>query len=172
VTQTLRSQKVGAAFAMTTPHELRTDRLRLRRWIPADLAPFATLNADPMVTEYLPGPLSQAESAAFVARIETHFDEYGFGLWAVEIRHAASFAGFIGLLVPRFESHFTPCVEIGWRLGAEHWSHGYGGRSSCARVRFRSTWAYGSHIVHGTGKCSLASRDGKDRDGPQGVRRF
>jgi RimJ/RimL family protein N-acetyltransferase len=120
---------------MTTPHELRTDRLRLRRWIPADLAPFATLNADPMVTEYLPGPLSQAESAAFVARIETHFDEYGFGLWAVEIRHAASFAGFIGLLVPRFESHFTPCVEIGWRLGAEHWSHGYateGGRAVLA----------------------------------------
>lgn len=84
MTQILRSQKVGAAFAMTTPHELRTDRLRIRRWIPADLAPFATLNADPRVTEYLPRPLSQAESDALVARIETHFDEYGFGLWAVE----------------------------------------------------------------------------------------
>ena len=92
------------------PHELRTDRLRLRRWIPADLAPFSALNADPRVTEYLPGPLSQEESDALVARIETHFDEYGFGLWAVEIRHGALFAGFIGLVVPRFKSHFIPCV--------------------------------------------------------------
>ena len=68
---------------MTTPHELRTDRLRLRRWIPADLAPFATLNADPMVTEYLPRPLSQAESDALVARIETTSTNMAsvFGPW-------------------------------------------------------------------------------------------
>ncbi len=120
---------------MTMPHELRTDRLWLRRWLPADLAPFAALNADSMVTEFLPRPLSQEESNALVARIETHFDEYGFGLWAVEILHGASFAGFIGLLVPHFKSHFTPCVEIGWRLGAEHWGHGYateGGRAVLA----------------------------------------
>lgn len=136
MTQALRPQKVGSAFAMTMPHELRTDRLRLRRWIPADLAPFAALNADPRVTEYLPRPLSQAESDAFVARIETHFDEYGFGLWAVEIPHTASFAGFIGLLVPHFQSHFTPCVEIGWRLGSEHWGHGYATEGARAVLAF------------------------------------
>ncbi len=118
-------RRTSAGFTMTMPHELRTDRLRLRRWLPADLAPFATLNADPRVSEYLPRPLSQAESNSFAARIETHFDEYGFGFWAVEICHAASFAGFIGLWVPRFESHFTPCVEIGWRFGTEHWGRGY-----------------------------------------------
>lgn len=121
---------------MTVPHELRTDRLRLRRWIAADRAPFATLNADLRVTEYLPGPLSQAESDALVARIETHFDEHGFGLWAVEIRHAALFAGFIGLLVPHFKSHFTPCVEIGWRLGTEHWGHGYATEGARAVIEF------------------------------------
>jgi ribosomal-protein-alanine N-acetyltransferase len=27
--------------------------------------------------------------------------------------------------VPRFEAHFTPCVEIGWRLAAKHWGQGY-----------------------------------------------
>lgn len=120
---------------MTIPHELITDRLRLRRWLPADLVPFAALNADSRVTEYLPRSLSQEESDALVARIATHFDEHGFGLWAVEIRHAAAFAGFIGLLVPQFKSHFTPCVEIGWRLGAEHWGQGYateGGRAVLA----------------------------------------
>jgi RimJ/RimL family protein N-acetyltransferase len=121
---------------MTAPLELRTDRLRLRRWLPADHAPFAALNADPRVTEYLPGPLSREESDALVARIEAHFDQHGFGLWAVETRHVEAFAGFIGLLVPRFEAHFTPCVEIGWRLGAEHWGHGYATEGARAVLAF------------------------------------
>jgi RimJ/RimL family protein N-acetyltransferase len=37
----------------------------------------------------------------------------------------ASFIGFTGLLVPRFSAHFTPCVEVGWRLAFDHWGHGY-----------------------------------------------
>ena len=97
---------------MTAPHDFRTDRLRLRRWLPADLAPFAALNADSSVTAYLPGVLSRVESDALVTRIEAHFEEYGFGLWAVEICGVASFAGCIGLSVPRFGAHFIPCVEI------------------------------------------------------------
>ena len=36
-----------------------------------------------------------------------------------------NFVGFVGLSVPRFEAHFTPCVEVGWRLAAEHWGRGY-----------------------------------------------
>ena len=121
---------------MTAPLELQTDRLRLRRWLPADREPFAAMNADPRVTEYLPGPMSREESDTLVARIEDHFDRHGFGLWAVETRDAASFAGFIGLMVPRFEAHFTPCVEIGWRLGPEHWGRGYATEGARAALAF------------------------------------
>jgi RimJ/RimL family protein N-acetyltransferase len=123
-------------FTMNAPHQLRTDRLRLRRWLPTDLIPFAALNADPRVSEYLPGPLSREDSDALVARIENHFNEYGFGLWAVEICDVAPFAGFIGLSVPRFEAHFTPCVEIGWRLNAEYWGHGYATEGARAVLMF------------------------------------
>jgi len=83
------------------------------------------MNADPRVTEYLPGPLSGKDSDGLIQRIEAHFGRHGFGLWAVEICGRTSFAGFVGLSVPRFEEHFTPCVEIGWRLAAEQWGHGY-----------------------------------------------
>ena len=105
---------------MTLAPELRTDRLRLRSWLPTDLAPFGALNADARVMEYFPAALSREESDALASRIEAHFDEHGFGLWAVEIPAITSFAGFIGLSVPRFQAHFTPCVEIGWRLAAKH----------------------------------------------------
>jgi RimJ/RimL family protein N-acetyltransferase len=138
--------------------ELQTDRLRLRRWLPTDREPFAALNADPRVARYLGGPLSREESDALVARIETHFDQRGFGLWAVEIRGGASFAGYIGLAVPRFEAHFTPCVEIGWRLSAEHWGQGYATEGARAALAFGFESLGLEEIVSFTVPANLPSR--------------
>ena len=118
------------------PAELRTERLRLRRWLPSDRAPFAEMNAYPRVMEFMPAPLSRAESDALAARIEAHFEQRGFGLWAVEIAGGAPFAGFIGLSVPRFTATFTPCVEVGWRLAAVHWGRGYATEGAQAALRF------------------------------------
>jgi hypothetical protein len=74
--------------------------------------------------EHFPGVLTRAESDAMVERIEAHFDRYGFGLWAVDVREQSSFIGFVGLAVPSFEAHFTPCVEVGgaWRSSAGGWA--------------------------------------------------
>jgi RimJ/RimL family protein N-acetyltransferase len=122
------------------PREIRTDRLRLRRWLPDDRAPFAALNADPRVVEFLPGALSREQSDALADRIEAHFERHGFGLWAVEIPGINHFAGFIGLSIPSFEAPFTPCVEIGWRLDPEHWNRGYAteGARTVLEFGFRS----------------------------------
>ena len=96
--------------------DLVTPRLRLRRWRPEDLDPFAALNADPDVMEHFPSMLSYEETAAAVGRVEKHFEDRGYGFWAVEAQGQAPFIGFIGLAVVPFEAAFTPCVEIGWRL--------------------------------------------------------
>jgi RimJ/RimL family protein N-acetyltransferase len=105
--------------------ELCTERLHLRAWRDADLEPFAALNRDPAVVEFLPGPLSRADSDALAARFRRHHEQHGFGLWAVEIPGVTPFAGFIGLSIPAFTAHFTPCVEVGWRLARAHWGAGY-----------------------------------------------
>lgn len=104
---------------------LSTERLLLRGWREEDLPAFAALNADPRVAEFLPKCLEHAESDAFAERIAAHFRQYGFGLWAVEVPGQAPFIGFVGLAVPRFEAHFTPCLEVGWRLAFAHWGRGY-----------------------------------------------
>jgi len=83
------------------------------------------MNTDPRVAEYLPTPLSRQESDAFIDRVEAHFEKHGFGLWAVEVLEDRRFAGYVGLMRPRFEAAFTPCVEVGWRLSPEHWGKGY-----------------------------------------------
>jgi RimJ/RimL family protein N-acetyltransferase len=121
---------------MTRPREIETARLLLRRWLDADREPFAALNADPRVVEYLSGPLSREQSDAFLERIEAHLERHGFGLWAVEVKGRAPFVGFVGLSVPEFEAPFTPCVEIGWRLAAEHQGHGYATEAARAALAF------------------------------------
>lgn len=118
------------------PETMHTERLLLRTWRDDDLAPFAALNTDPRVMELLLGPVARAESDAMAGRIRAHFAKYGYGLWAVEVIDGASFIGFAGLSHPPFEAHFTPCVEVGWRLAAEHWGHGYATEAARAALRY------------------------------------
>jgi RimJ/RimL family protein N-acetyltransferase len=121
---------------MIAPPELRTDRLLLRRWRPDDRAPFAAMNADPAVMRHFPALLSREASDAVAARIDEFFGQHGFGLWAVEIVNVTPFAGFIGLSIPGFDAHFTPCVEIGWRLAADCWGRGYATEGARAALNF------------------------------------
>ena len=121
---------------MPAEPELRTVRLVLRRWREADRTPFATLNADPVVTEHFPAPLRPEESDALVDRIEAGFEERGWGLWAVEIPDRAAFAGFIGLNPATFDAPFTPAVEVGWRLAREHWGRGYATEGALGALAF------------------------------------
>ena len=116
------------------PIRIATDRLLLRHWRPEDRAPFAEMNADPRVMEFFPQLLSREESDSLVDRIEAHFAEHGYGLWAVEVPGSADFIGFVGLCRPRFTAHFTPCVEVGWRIAAEHWGRGYATEAARAAV--------------------------------------
>lgn len=118
------------------PKSITTDRLLLRRWLPEDSAAFANMNADRQVMEFFPDVLTQESSDAMVGRIQQQFDEHGFGLWAVEVPGMVKFAGFIGLMVPRFDAHFTPCIEIGWRLSVETWGRGYATEGANAVLDF------------------------------------
>jgi RimJ/RimL family protein N-acetyltransferase len=96
-----------------------TERLILRHWDDSDREPFARLNADLRVMEYMPRVLSKPDSDALADRIGVDFRQHGFGLCAVKLRRDGSFIGFIGLNVPSFDAPFTPCAEIGWRLTAD-----------------------------------------------------
>jgi RimJ/RimL family protein N-acetyltransferase len=104
---------------------LSSSRIRLRRWCDADRDAFAALNSDARVMEFFPALLTRAQSDAMIDFVEGHFRQHDFGLWAVEVPGVAPFIGFTGLLVKRFAAHFTPCVEVGWRLAFVHWGRGY-----------------------------------------------
>lgn len=105
--------------------ELETSRLRLRRWADADKEPFARMGADPRVMEFFPTLLSRAESDATADKCAALILRRGWGLWAVERKDGFPFIGFVGLHVPQAKLPFSPCVEVGWRLAAEHWKQGF-----------------------------------------------
>src|SRR4051794_36995845 len=103
---------------------IETPRLILRRWKDSDRDAFAAINADLEVMEFFPAPLTPAQRNALVDKIESHFRKHGFGVFAAELRCNNVLAGFIGLNIPSFHAHFTPCIEIGWRLGSQSWGQG------------------------------------------------
>jgi RimJ/RimL family protein N-acetyltransferase len=115
---------------------LETERLLLRDWQPSDAAPFAALNADPEVTRYLNGPMRREQSDELLARIRNHWQDHGFGLYAVEVKDSGAFAGFVGLAIPSFLPDVLPAVEVGWRLAREHWGNGYATEGARASMRF------------------------------------
>jgi len=116
--------------------EIRTERLKLRPWRASDREPFAALNADPAVVEFLDGSLTRPQSDAVAERIDAHIKRNGFGFWAVEVLDKAPFVGFIGLVRPRYEAHFTPAIEVGWRLARDHWGNGYATEGARAALQF------------------------------------
>jgi len=115
---------------------LETERLLLREWRDADREPFARMNADPRVMEFFPGTLTPEESNFMIERGRQHFARHGFGWWAAELRATGQFIGFVGLGVPSFEAHFTPCVEIGWRLIPAYWNRGLATEGARESLRY------------------------------------
>jgi RimJ/RimL family protein N-acetyltransferase len=137
---------------------LQTDRLLLRRWNDSDRAPFAEINADPKVMEFLPGCLTREESDQFIDRVEAHFENHGFGLFAVECKADSRLIGFIGLVVATFQAHFTPCVEIGWRIATPYWNQGLATEGSREVIRFGFEWLHLDALVSFTVPQNVASR--------------
>lgn len=115
---------------------LATPRLRLRPWRESDLAPFAAMNADPLVMEHFAAPLSRQESDAYARRMQAAIEERGWGNWALEVIGGEPFVGFTGLSVPSFEAHFMPCTEIGWRLARSAWGQGLATEAARAALDF------------------------------------
>ena len=113
---------------------IRTARLLMRRWTESDRAPFAALNSDPETLRFFPATLDRAASDAFADRIESLFEEQGYGLWALEIPGTDKFIGYTGLNPMPADVPGAGGMEIGWRLAKHAWHHGYATEAATAAL--------------------------------------
>jgi len=136
---------------------IETPRLILRPWRDSDLEPLAELNSDPEVMRHFAAPLTRAESDAFAQRQSICLAAHGFCFWAVEAPGIAPLIGAVGLAPVRFQAHFTPAVEIGWRLARPYWGRGLATEAARAALADGFGRAKLDEIVAFTATTNLAS---------------
>jgi RimJ/RimL family protein N-acetyltransferase len=104
---------------------IETPRLVLRPWQDEDVEHWVAMSADPRVMEFFPSVSERFEAEAMAARLRERLEQNAYGWWVVEVKGGPLFAGAISLQDVPFESHFTPALEVGWRLVHDRWGHGY-----------------------------------------------
>lgn len=123
---------------MDKKYTIISERLGLRPWTDLDESEFAKLNADPKVMEFFPNTLDKKQNNNLVNRLKKHYVDHGFTGYVAEILSTNEFIGYIGFMTPKFDTYFTPCVEIGWRLKASSWNQGFAteGAKACLQYGF------------------------------------
>jgi ribosomal-protein-alanine N-acetyltransferase len=147
------------------PIILHTPRLILRPWRDEDADAFAAMFDDPAVMEFLTPVQDRGAIDAAISRVRSHFDQHGFGWWAAELKQTHAFIGFIGLSYIPFEAHFTPAVEVGWRLASAYWGRGYATEGARASVEAGFTQLGLTEIVSITVPDNTRSRRVMERIG-------
>jgi RimJ/RimL family protein N-acetyltransferase len=115
--------------------------------------------------ELMPSTLSRAESDGYLDDIEAHFEQHGYGLWALELAEHGTLIGLTGLNVVAFQARFTPAVEVGWRLARAAWGHGYASEAGRAALSFGFEQAGLPEIVSMTTELNVRSQAVMERLG-------
>jgi RimJ/RimL family protein N-acetyltransferase len=85
---------------------------------------------------YLSGTMTRDQAAQQMERWMRHWEERGFGLWAVEAKSSRAFIGFIGLLYHEEWPEGEHKTEVGWRLDRAFWGRGLATEGAQASVRY------------------------------------
>ena len=105
------------------------------------------------------GPfLTNNQTQEMILRAEQSWENYGFGKFAVELVGTGELIGFIGLTQCKFESHFTPAVEIGWRLSSKFWNKGYATEGALAVLGWATDTLLLTEVVSFTSQSNYSSR--------------
>lgn len=137
---------------------IETERLILRTWQESDFEPMCAINQDSRVMEYFPRLQDKEVTRTLIQNINAHYEQYGFTLYAVELKKSAEFIGFIGLFTIDFDVAFAPAVEIGWRLAAKHWGQGYAPEGAKAVLDYAFNVLKLNEVVSMTAESNLKSR--------------
>jgi len=114
------------------PDEVVTDRMLLRRPVPADLDDLAVLLGDPRVGRWLGGAVDHARADEMLRRWIAHWEAHRFGLWCARDRETGALVGRGGLSVLLVDGGAG--VEAGWTIAADRWGEGLATEMGAAAI--------------------------------------
>ncbi|HVO25721.1 MAG TPA: GNAT family N-acetyltransferase [Candidatus Margulisiibacteriota bacterium] len=113
--------------------ELLTERLLLECLRAAHAADLSRLHRDERAMATLGGVRPPAETRRVLAECERHWEQYGFGLWAVRERATGAFVGRGGLQHTHVGDRDE--VEVAYAFLPQYWGQGLATELATASVR-------------------------------------
>jgi RimJ/RimL family protein N-acetyltransferase len=139
----------------------KSERLRLRPYTLADEAGLFDVFADPDARTFYPEMSDPAKVRGWIEWNLRNYDEFGFGLWALELKASGEFIGDCGLTHQDVEGRSE--LEIGYHVVRRERRKGYATEAARACLDFgfrRTSCASICSIVRpsNTASCAVAAR--------------
>ena len=115
---------------------LETDRLILREYSVDDFSALYEILSDAETMRHYPKPYDEDGTRRWIIWNLGNYLEYGFGLWAIELKETGAFIGDCGITMQNIDGKRLP--EIGYHIHKDHWRQGYA-REAARAVR---DWAF------------------------------
>ena len=135
--------KPGARLMRVDGPVIETERLILRQWRSADIAPYTAMLGDPATARFITVDGKPVEDEMTGWRhavvMAGHWAIHGAGMFAVEERESGKFVGRVG---PWFPPTW-PDFEVGWGIAREFRGKGYAVEAARASI----DWAFDSFEV-------------------------
>lgn len=113
---------------------IETDRLTMRGFTSDDLDRLAAILGDPEVMRYMPGgkPYSRERAEAVLRNILGHWEQHGFGWWAIDYKVDGQLMGWCGL------GHVEELseVEVAYLFDRPYWGKGIATETAYASLRY------------------------------------
>jgi RimJ/RimL family protein N-acetyltransferase len=162
--------KPGATLAQPNGPVIETERLRLRQWCGADVAPNAAMLSDPGTARFIAAdgkpPTTELAGWRNAAVMAGHWALHGAGMFVVEEKSSGKFVGRVG---PWFPPGW-PGFEVGWGIAREFRGKGYALEAARASIDWSFATFELDQIMHcidceNTASQAVARRLGAEKQG-------
>ena len=116
------------------PYLLNTERLGFRQYLESDKELLAPVFSDAYAAQFYPAMQDQAGIDRWINWNLKNYDEYGFGLWALELLSDGTFIGDAGITYQTVEN--LRILEIGWHVHPDFRARGYATEAGQACLKY------------------------------------
>ena len=142
---------------------LETSRLILREFVPEDADALARVICDRQTMRFYPLAFDRADADEWVVRNRRRYQEFGHGLWAIDLKSSGEMIGDCGITVQEVDGEGLQ--EIGYHLRRDLWGQGLATEAAQACRDYGFSRLYTPFLIslirpENMASCRVAERNG------------